>query len=59
MFDDDLCTHAPLVEINVCLFANNVRVSPPNTLNLGQSVHDFAFAIDVRIEQTQDVLLCD
>jgi hypothetical protein len=52
-------SNAPLVKIDVCLFANNVRVSPANALDLCQSVHDLAFAIHVGIKQTQDVLLYD
>ena len=48
--------HAPLVEIDVGLLADQVRVTTTNTLDLRQSVHDFAFAIDVSVKQTQDVL---
>ena len=45
-------SNAPLVEINIGFFANNIRVSPANALDLCQSVHDLAFAIHVGIKQT-------
>jgi hypothetical protein len=48
--------NTPLVEINVCLLANQVGVPTTNTLNLSQSVHDFTFSIDVCVEETEDVL---
>ncbi len=48
--------YAPLVEVNIGLFANKVGVTTPNTLDLGQSVHDLALAINISVEETQDVL---
>ena len=46
----------PLVEIDISLFANQIRVSPSNTLNLRQRIHDLPLAIDVSVEETQNVL---
>ena len=48
---------APLVQIDVCLLANDVGVSPANTLDLSQSVHNLAFSIDVGVQQTENVLM--
>ena len=44
--------HAPLAKVNICLLANNIRVSPADTLDLCQGVHDLALAINVRVKQT-------
>ena len=46
----------PLVEVNIGLLADQVGVTTTNTLDLGQGVHDFLFAIDVGVEQTDNVL---
>lgn len=48
--------YAPLVEVNIGLFACNVGVATTDTLDLGQGVHDFALAVNIGVEQTQDVL---
>ena len=48
--------HAPLVKVDIGLLADKVGVPPTNTLDLRQSVHDFAFSIDVRVKETKDVL---
>ena len=47
---------APLVEVDIGLFADKVGVTTTNTLDLRQSVHDLALAINVSVEETQDVL---
>ena len=47
---------APLVQVDVGLFADKVGVTTANTLDLGQGVHDLALAINVGVEETQDVL---
>ena len=47
---------APLVQVNVGLFADKVGVTTTNTFDLSQGVHDLALAINVRVEETQDVL---
>ena len=49
---------APLVQVNVGLFADKVGVTTTNTLDLRQGVHDLALDINVRVEETQDVLYC-
>lgn len=46
----------PLVQIDIGLFANQVGVPSTYTLDLGQSVHDLLFAIDVGVEETEDEL---
>ena len=46
----------PLVEINISLLADDVRVTSSNSLDLGQGEHDLSLSIDVGVEQTQNVL---
>ena len=53
----DLRDDAPLIQVNVGLFADNVGVSSSNTLDLGQGVHDLALSINVGVQQTENVLL--
>ena len=48
--------NAPLVQVDVRLFADNVGVPPANALDLRQRVHDLALAVDIGVEQTQNVL---
>jgi hypothetical protein len=48
--------NAPLAEVNIGLLADQVGVTTTNTLDLGQGVHDFLLAIDVGVEQTDNVL---
>ena len=48
--------YTPLVQINIGLFADKVGVATTNTLDLGQGVHDLALAINVGVEETQNVL---
>ena len=45
-----------LREVDVGLFADDVGVPPANTLDLRQRVHDLALAVDIGVEQTQNVL---
>ena len=45
-----------LAEIDIGLLADQVGVAAANTLDLGQGVHDLLLAIDVRVQQTDDVL---
>ena len=47
--------HAPLVEVNVRLLADDVRISTTDTLDLRQGVHDFALAVDIGVKQTENV----
>lgn len=46
----------PLVKINICFLANQVGVPATDTLDLGQGIHDFALAINVRVKKTENVL---
>ena len=48
----------PLVEVDIGLFADKVGVTTTDTLDLGQGVHNLALAINVSVEETQDVLYC-
>lgn len=45
-----------LVEIDIGLLADQVGVTATDTSDLGQGVHDLLLAIDVRVQQTDDVL---
>ena len=45
-----------LGEINIGLLADQVGVSATDTRDLGQGVHDLLLAIDVCVQQTDDVL---
>jgi len=45
-----------LGKVDIGLLAHDVRVSPSDTLDLGQSVHDLALSIDVGVQQTENVL---
>lgn len=46
----------PLGEIDIGLLADQVGVTAPDTLDPGQGVHDVLLAIDVGVQQPQDVL---
>ena len=48
--------YTPLVEVDIGLFADKVGVATTDTLDLSQGVHDLALAINVGVEETQDVL---
>jgi hypothetical protein len=45
-----------LGQIDIGLLADQVGVSATDTLDLGQGVHDLLLAIDVCVQQTDDVL---
>jgi hypothetical protein len=45
-----------LAEVNVGLLADQVGVTATNTLDLGQGDHDLLLAVNIGVEQTQDVL---
>lgn len=45
-----------LGKVDIGLLADQVGVSATDTLDLGHSVHDLLLAIDVRVQQTDDVL---
>lgn len=46
----------PLLQVDIGLFADDVGVSSANTLDFGQGVHDLTLAIDVGVQQTENVL---
>lgn len=48
----------PLIQINIGLFANQVRISSPDTLDFCQGVHNLLLAIDVGVEDSKDELDC-
>lgn len=48
--------NAPLVEVNIGLLANKVGVTATNTLDLRQSVHNLALAVDIGVKETENVL---
>jgi hypothetical protein len=48
--------YVPLIEIDIGLFAHQVRVPAANTLDLSQGIHDLPLSIYVGIKETQDVL---
>lgn len=45
-----------LGEVDIGLLANQVGVSAADTLDLGHSVHDLLLAINVCVQQTDDIL---
>lgn len=48
--------HSPLVQVDIGLLADQVRVPTTDTLDLGQGVHDLAATVNVGVEETQNVL---
>lgn len=51
-----VCMNVPLAEVDIGLLADQVGVTTTNTLDLGQGVHDLLLAVNIGVEQTQDVL---
>lgn len=49
-------SNAPLGQVNIGLLADQVGVAAPDTLDPGQGVHNLLLAIDVGVEQPQNVL---
>lgn len=45
-----------LLEVDVGLLADQVGVSASNTGDFGQGVHDLLLALDVGVQQTDDIL---
>lgn len=45
----------PLVQVDIGLLADQVRVSATDTLDLGQGVHNLLLAVNVGIQKTQDL----
>ena len=48
--------YLPLVQVDIGLLAHNVRVATTHTLDLSQGVLDLTLAVNVGVEQTQDIL---
>lgn len=48
--------NAPLGKVDIGLLADQVGVPTSNTLDLGQGNGDLLLAVNVGVEQTQDVL---
>lgn len=48
--------NTPFVQVDIGFLAHQVGIASPNTLDLSQGIHDFLFAIDVGVEQTEDEL---
>jgi hypothetical protein len=46
----------PLAQVYISLFADEVGIAAPDTLNTGQGVHNLLLAIDVGIKQSQNEL---
>ena len=46
----------PFIQINIGFFANQIRITSSNTLDLGKSIHNFLLAIDIGIEETKNEL---
>jgi hypothetical protein len=46
----------PFVEVNICLFDDDVGVSSSHTLDSGQGKHDLLFSINIGVEKTENVL---
>ena len=49
-------SRAPLADIHLSLFAHGSGETATNTLDGGQGIDDLLFAIDVGVEDTQNVL---
>lgn len=47
-----LVSNVPLVQVDISLLADDVRVAATHTLDFGQGVHDLPLAVNVSVEQT-------
>lgn len=48
--------NGPLREVDLCLLQHEVGESPADTEDLGDGVHDVGRTIDVRIQDTENVV---
>jgi hypothetical protein len=55
-FDKNKEKITPFTHINACFFANNIGESAPNTFNISQRIHHFLSSINIRVQNTQNVL---
>lgn len=46
----------PFVQVDVGFLADKVAVAAANAFDLGESIHDLLFAVDVGVEQAEDEL---
>jgi len=46
----------PLVEVNICLLADEIGIPTTDTFDFSQGVHDFALSIYIGVEETKNVL---
>ena len=46
----------PLVQVHIGFLADQVGITTPDTLYLGEGVHDLLLSIDVGVEETKDEL---
>jgi len=45
-----------LAQVNIGFLAHQIRIPPPNTLDLRERVHYLTFTVHIGVQQTQDVL---
>jgi len=45
-----------LVQVDISLLADQVGITPSNTLDLGQGIHDLLLTVHIVVEETQDKL---
>ena len=53
---NSISENTPFVEVDISFLANQVGVTTTDTLDLSQSIHDFAFSVNIGVEQTENVL---
>ncbi len=46
----------PFIEVDISLFAHNIGIATTNSFDLRQGVHDFAFSVNIGVQQTKDML---
>jgi hypothetical protein len=50
------CQSVPLVQVDICLLADQVGVTTSDTLDFGQGVHDLLLSVDIGVEETENEL---
>jgi hypothetical protein len=48
-------TRVPLVQIDIGLLADQVRVSATDTLDLGQGIHNLLLSVNIGVEKTENL----
>lgn len=48
--------HVPLGQVNIGLLADQVGIAAADTLDPGQGVHNLLLAVDIGVQQSQNVL---